>query len=85
MDVDGREQHCSQRLQRILLWTVWHVRRTGYNCPANVLGGRGLGSGWIDDQGDLWLFAGLGIDSTGNLSFENGDAVLNAEITPSGI
>jgi N-acetylneuraminic acid mutarotase len=35
--------------------------------PGNVPGARGLGSvSWTDNAGDLWLFGGLGFDSTGN-------------------
>ncbi len=31
----------------------------------NVPGARGYGNGWTDDSGNLWLFGGLGYDSTG--------------------
>jgi N-acetylneuraminic acid mutarotase len=37
----------------------------------SVPGGRNSSSSWIDSSGDLWLFGGVGYDSTGNLGYLN--------------
>jgi hypothetical protein len=37
----------------------------GTSSSANIPGARALGVGWTDASGNLWLFGGLGIDSTG--------------------
>jgi len=39
----------------------------GTPSPSNVPGGRKLAVSWTDSAGNLWLFGGLGIDSTGSL------------------
>jgi N-acetylneuraminic acid mutarotase len=43
----------------------------GTGAPANVPGGRNSSSSWIDTSGNLWLFGGVGYDSTGNLGYLN--------------
>ncbi len=37
----------------------------------SVPGGRNSASSWIDSSGNLWLFGGVGYDSTGNLGYLN--------------
>ena len=37
----------------------------------SVPGGRNSSSSWIDSSGNLWLFGGVGYDSTGNLGYLN--------------
>jgi N-acetylneuraminic acid mutarotase len=37
----------------------------GVSSPANVPGARQQGTTWVDAQGNLWLFGGSGLDSTG--------------------
>jgi hypothetical protein len=39
--------------------------------PANVPGARYSSVSWIDKQGNLWLFGGLGYDSVGTIGFLN--------------
>jgi N-acetylneuraminic acid mutarotase len=43
----------------------------GTGSPASVPGGRNSSSSWIDTSGNLWLFGGVGYDSTGNLGYLN--------------
>ena len=43
----------------------------GVASASNVPGGRGSAVSWIDSNGNLWLFGGLGIDSTGAGSYLN--------------
>jgi N-acetylneuraminic acid mutarotase len=43
----------------------------GTPSPSNNPGGRKLAVSWIDSAGNLWLFGGFGIDSTGNLGYLN--------------
>jgi N-acetylneuraminic acid mutarotase len=38
----------------------------GVPSPDNVPGARGVGVGWMDDTGSLWLFGGYGCDRTGS-------------------
>jgi N-acetylneuraminic acid mutarotase len=38
----------------------------GVAAASNIPGGRELANSWIDRTGNLWLFGGWGIDSTGN-------------------
>ena len=37
----------------------------------NVPGGRNSSSSWIDSSGNLWLFGGIGYDSTGTVGYLN--------------
>lgn len=43
----------------------------GTAAPANVPGGRTSGANWTDATGNLWLFGGLTVDSTGNTAYLN--------------
>ncbi len=43
----------------------------GTPSPDNVPGGRYGSVAWTDRTGDLWLFAGVGLDSTGNKNYLN--------------
>ena len=43
----------------------------GSAAAGNVPGARFAGNSWIDSSGDLWLFGGLGYDSTGAQGFQN--------------
>ena len=43
----------------------------GTPAPANVPGGRNQSSTWTDTSGNLWLFGGYGLDSTGILGYLN--------------
>jgi len=43
----------------------------GISAAGNVPGGRGAAVGWIDGSGNLWLFGGVGIDSTGTQGILN--------------
>ena len=38
---------------------------------SNIPGGRFSASSWVDASGDLWLFGGEGLDSTGNIGLLN--------------
>jgi N-acetylneuraminic acid mutarotase len=48
---------------------VYGVKGTGSS--ANIPGGRDTATGWVDAQGNLWLFGGIGIDASGNLGILN--------------
>ncbi|MFP5235250.1 MAG: chitobiase/beta-hexosaminidase C-terminal domain-containing protein [Acidobacteriota bacterium] len=39
----------------------------GKQAPGNVPGGRAYGASWIDSNGNLWLFGGLGMDAGSEL------------------
>ena len=43
----------------------------GVPAAANIPGARANGVTWTDAQGDLWLFGGVGVDSTGSGGFLN--------------
>jgi N-acetylneuraminic acid mutarotase len=43
----------------------------GTASPANVPGERNSVSSWIDSSGNLWLFGGVGDDTSGNLGYLN--------------
>ena len=38
----------------------------GSLAPANIPGARGLTSGWLDANGNLWLFGGYGFATSGS-------------------
>lgn len=58
-------------------WTWMHGSNTadqagvygtqGLSAPTNIPGSRRGGLGWTDRNGTLWLFAGVGLDSTGDI------------------
>ena len=43
----------------------------GAFAPANVPGGRGNSSSWVDNQGTFWLFGGTGVDANGVVGLLN--------------
>jgi N-acetylneuraminic acid mutarotase len=43
----------------------------GIPASGNIPGGRSAGMTWADASGNLWLFGGLGADSTGNTGYLN--------------
>ena len=43
----------------------------GTAAAGNVPGARFAGNSWVDSSGDLWLFGGMGFDSTGAQGFQN--------------
>lgn len=43
----------------------------GTAAPGNVPGGRAYGASWIDSNGNLWLFGGLGMDAGSELAHLN--------------
>jgi N-acetylneuraminic acid mutarotase len=43
----------------------------GVPAAGNIPGGRYYSPSWIDASGNLWLFGGLGLDSTGTLGYLN--------------
>ena len=43
----------------------WGLRHAGHCRDRNVPGARQAASSWIDSSGNLWLFGGVGYDSTG--------------------
>jgi N-acetylneuraminic acid mutarotase len=43
----------------------------GHTAPANVPGARNLAIGWIDNNGNFWLFGGSGYDATGASDYLN--------------
>jgi N-acetylneuraminic acid mutarotase len=43
----------------------------GISAMTNVPGARQFGASWVDGNGNLWLFGGLGIDSAGNTDYLN--------------
>jgi N-acetylneuraminic acid mutarotase len=51
--------------------------KLGVPDAANIPGGRWGASGWTDDGGNLWLFGGIGFDSTGSLGLLNDLWALN--------
>jgi N-acetylneuraminic acid mutarotase len=45
--------------------------RGGSSPTANIPGNRDSGVGWTDKNGNLWLFGGVGFDSTGKYGYFN--------------
>lgn len=43
----------------------------GTGATTNYPGGRDAAMSWVDASGNVWIFGGIGIDSTGTLGFEN--------------
>ncbi|HEY4238331.1 MAG TPA: kelch repeat-containing protein [Kofleriaceae bacterium] len=43
----------------------------GMAAAGNYPGGRDASTSWVDASGDLWIFGGIGIDSTGTFGFMN--------------
>ncbi len=43
----------------------------GTSAPANTPGSRYVSSSWTDPNGELWLFGGYGLDSTGTMGYLN--------------
>jgi len=43
----------------------------GIQASSNIPGGREAAVSWTDAHGDVWLFGGLGIDSTGSFGYLN--------------
>lgn len=43
----------------------------GNSSPANTPGSRYVSSSWTDPNGELWLFGGYGLDSTGTMGYLN--------------
>jgi N-acetylneuraminic acid mutarotase len=43
----------------------------GVAAASNVPGGREGSVSWIDSNGNLWLFGGIGYDSTGTVGYLN--------------
>lgn len=62
-------------------WTWWGGNETGLQrgfygtrgvaSPGNIPGARDSGAGWVDREGNLWLFGGYGRDANGHLGWMN--------------